>query len=234
MSVETFSVRYSELDIRRNSLLTAMGYGREFPSAVEATVDEVLDKGGELCRIQGGYRIVGSAKLDKKNFVVCLDRATFNVHKVVFHQLKGSNRIAVFVCTAGAPITSKAKELMRDGDMLKGYVYDIFGSLVVEGAMDVIQARLRMEMARSGLSTTNRYSPGYCGWDIAEQRTLFSLLPEHFCGVDLTDSCLMLPAKSVSGIIGIGESVKYNRYTCNLCDAKNCLYRNLQRRANKN
>jgi len=36
----------------------------------------------------------------------------------------------------------------------------------------------------------------------------------------------MDPIKSVSGIIGIGENVRFNPYTCNLCDNKNCIYGN--------
>jgi len=77
------------------------------------------------------------------------------------------------------------------------------------------------------MNITNRYSPGYCGWNITGQKILFSLLPEYFCGIELTDTCLMLPIKSVSGIIGIGRDVKFNAYTRNLCDMQYCLYRNL-------
>ena len=38
----------------------------------------------------------------------------------------------------------------------------------------------------------------------------------------------MDPVKSVSGFIGIGEHVKYNPYTCRLCDMKDCIYRRRQ------
>jgi len=35
----------------------------------------------------------------------------------------------------------------------------------------------------------------------------------------------MDPEKSVSGIIGIGENVRFNPYTCGMCDMKDCIYR---------
>ncbi len=206
-----------------------MGYSKEsLPPMLNDEIDEVLGNGNELFDIEGGYRITESINLDKSNFNILLDNVAFDIHKVIFQQIKKSNSIAIFACTAGKKITDISKEIMKDGDLLKGYVYDLFGSIVVESAMDIIQDSLQKEMAALGLKITNRFSPGYCGWEVAEQKKLFSLMPEHFCGIELTDSCLMQPTKSVSGIIGIGESVKFNGYTCNICDASNCLYKNLK------
>ena len=45
------------------------------------------------------------------------------------------------------------------------------------------------------------------------------------CGVQLTPSSLMIPIKSVSGIIGLGESVRYLAYTCGICQKKDCYKR---------
>jgi hypothetical protein len=35
----------------------------------------------------------------------------------------------------------------------------------------------------------------------------------------------MDPVKSISGIIGIGSNVRYNQYTCRMCEIDDCLYR---------
>jgi len=103
--------------------------------------------------------------------------------------------------------------------------------VVVEEAMDRIQADLQQRMSESGLKTTNRYSPGYCDWDLAEQEKLFDVFPENYLDIRLSSSSLMHPIKSVSGLIGIGTDVRYNEYTCNLCDEKNCIYRNRKNRS---
>ena len=229
MNIKKFSFKYNELDIKRNSLVKTMGYTEEsLPAMINEEIDEVFESGNDLCNIEGGYNITESINQDKSNLSILLENVAFDIHKVIFQQIKKSNSIAIFACTAGKRITDKSKEFMKNGDLLKGYVYDLFGSIVVESAMDIIQGSLQKEMAALGLKITNRFSPGYCGWEVAEQKKLFSLLPEHFCGIELTDSCLMQPTKSVSGIIGIGESVKYNGYTCNICDASDCLYKNLK------
>ena len=75
------------------------------------------------------------------------------------------------------------------------------------------------------MSITNRYSPGYCVWHLKEQKSLFSLLPAEYCNITLTDSCLMQPIKSVSGLIGIGANGKQKTYLCSICELSHCLYR---------
>jgi cobalamin-dependent methionine synthase I len=112
--------------------------------------------------------------------------------------------------------------------MLKGYIYDVIGSEIVENAADLMQSDLEQDMLVTGKKITNRYSPGYCGWDVAEQHNLFELLPLNFCEIKLTPSYLMDPVKSISGIIGIGENVKNNSYSCKICDMKDCLYRSVR------
>jgi hypothetical protein len=57
---------------------------------------------------------------------------------------------------------------------------------------------------------------------------LFPLFKGETCGVCLTESSLMLPIKSVSGIIGLGQTVKHLDYTCGLCDFEQC-YKRKQR-----
>jgi hypothetical protein len=52
---------------------------------------------------------------------------------------------------------------------------------------------------------------------VSDQHDLFSLLPEDFCGIRLTESAMMVPVKSVSGIIGIGPGVERVDYQCKNC-----------------
>jgi len=117
---------------------------------------------------------------------------------------------------------------MMGGDPLKGYILDIIGSLAADAASDLMQEELAVSVGQSGLKITNRYSPGHCGWNVADQHKIFMLMPENFCGISLTESALMEPIKSTSGFIGIGEHVRYNNYTCSYCDIKDCAYRNLR------
>ena len=140
--------------------------------------------------------------------------------------------MAVFVCTAGEGFSTCSDKYNKEGDYLKGFIVDAFGSLVAERAMDYIQKELEKEAGKCGMLITNRYSPGYCNWQVQDQKQLFSLLPGNPCNISLSESCLMLPIKSVSGIIGIGEKVRKREYSCDICNNITCVYRKVKDKKN--
>ena len=109
--------------------------------------------------------------------------------------------------------------------MMKTFIVDTIGSEIAEKAADSLEIELQKIVQQNDWKITNRYSPGYCDWQVSEQQKLFSLLPEHFCGISLTESSLMIPIKSVSGIIGLGPDVKREEYQCSICDMKDCFRR---------
>ena len=141
--------------------------------------------------------------------------------------MKGAEYLALFVCTAGTIFTDLVGGYNAEGDYIEAFVADAIGSLTVEKAMDKIQAQLELEMQTEGLQISNRYSPGYCDWPVSGQRELFDQMGEIPVTVSLTESCLMLPMKSVSGIIGVGVHIRKRPYSCQICKNKNCTYRKI-------
>jgi hypothetical protein len=204
-----------------------MGYEEGVaPEPFAGLIDEVLTKAGQYCDINAGYVIRDNIHVNKISKSLTVDGIDFNIHRIISNQIKRSEKIAFFLCTAGQAIGEWAKSLMKSGDMIKGYVVDVVGSETVDSAMDLIQDRMESELDMMGLKITERYSPGYCSWRVDEQQKLFTFFPDNYCGIRLSPSSLMDPIKSISGIIGIGKDVKRNGYACNMCDMKECIYRN--------
>jgi cobalamin-dependent methionine synthase I len=114
---------------------------------------------------------------------------------------------------------------MSEGEMIEGYIYDVIGSEWVEAAMDKIQETLKNNFNSRELKLTNRFSPGYCTWNIKDQKNIFKLFPDGFCNVTLSASCLMNPVKSISGIIGYGKEIATAVYPCSICSEKECLHK---------
>jgi cobalamin-dependent methionine synthase I len=187
--------------------------------------EELMTKEG--CRAE--YRLFEEIRLDQDNKTVEIEGVVFHVKPIIFRQIKEADGVALFLCTAGSVVDEMSRRSMMEGDLLRGYVYDVIGSEVVENAADRMQEELKATAASAGKLITNRFSPGYCGWDVAEQHGLFSFFSNNYCGITLNRSALMQPVKSVSGIIGVGTGVRYTSYQCHLCDDKNCIYRNRKR-----
>ena len=156
---------------------------------------------------------------------------TFDTHSMVTSQLKDSDNAAVFLWTIGDGLEKWSKQKMNDGDPFLAYLIDAIASNLVESLANYVHDYIKEEMNKIGLNVTNRYSPGYCKWSVSEQKLLFSLLPKYFCNVKLTGSSLMIPIKSISGIIGVGKNAKYNDYLCDVCGVKDCTVR--QKRKNR-
>lgn len=57
------------------------------------------------------------------------------------------------------------------------------------------------------MKTGPRLSPGYGKWDLAEQRVLLSLLPSERIGVSLNESSMIVPRKSISFCVGMGQGL---------------------------
>jgi hypothetical protein len=233
MNNQIFNFDFDELKLTVSHIESVIGFNegddREF---VTGLIAEILEESGRIAEVKSEYRIFDSIKFDNENKSLLINDTDFGIKKIVFGQIKKSESVALFLCTAGSEIGVRSRLAMKERDMLRGYIFDVIGSEVVEAAADLMQSALEKSALAAGVRITNRYSPGYCGWNVAEQQKLFELMPNNFCGIRLTQSSLMDPEKSVSGIIGIGQNVKSNPYTCQICDMKDCIYRKLKDKKN--
>jgi cobalamin-dependent methionine synthase I len=116
---------------------------------------------------------------------------------------------------------------MQQDDELAAMIVNAVGAERAEAAEAKILERLREQAGEFGFCPTLPYSPGYCGMALSEQRTLFDLFRDFDVGVTLSDSCLMQPLKSVSGLIGLGpsERVQESGSPCDRCELYNCAMR---------
>ena len=229
MNTKTLNINFKDLRISSSMIETVLGYkdgdNREL---VTGLIEEILTESQEISNIKAQYVVFDNVSFDEETRSVSVNKIRFQIKKIVFAQIKKSDSVAIFLCTAGEEIGIHSRKAMQERDLLKGYIYDVIGSEIVEAAADLMQADIEKTIVASGKKITNRYSPGYCGWDVAEQHKLFQLIPENYCGIKLTPSALMDPVKSISGIIGIGKDVKINPYTCRMCKQEDCVYRRVR------
>lgn len=204
---------YNDLSITPADVYEQMGYHDAEPDEVtKAELTQIITEVSKWLRPRFSY------------FVVSVQPA-FDMGNIILRQLRGSEAYALFVCTAGVEYEAYQQQLKEQGDMVRVFIADALGSVIAEKCADQMEIALQESIDKLGWKHTNRFSPGYCGWHVSQQQLLFPLFQGHTCGVTLTDSSLMVPIKSVSGIIGLGTGVRKLDYTCGLCDFKQCYKR---------
>jgi hypothetical protein len=229
MEIRQFEINYSDLRINRDIVAKMLRFGEgEMPLHFSDLIDHELDMASTLSRISGGYLLSESILVDKVKQQITISGIDFYVGKKISVYLQKAEKMALLLCTAGPGIEDRSRSLMNEGFYPEGFIMDTIGSIVVELAMDSIHESLSQEMEARGMKVSNRYSPGYCTWDVSEQKKLFSFFPDEFAGITLSDSSLMSPIKSVSGIAGIGKDIKRIGHACDSCNMVDCVFRGLK------
>lgn len=137
--------------------------------------------------------------------------------RVMQVNLAQTERVFPFIVTAGRELEEAAREMTSD--ILHQYALDCLKETVLRQALDYLQTHLKETYNLQQIAMMN---PGsLTDWPITEQPRLFSLFGDvkPLIGVELTESYLMSPVKSVSGLIFPTE---VNFVNCQLCPRENC------------
>ncbi|MBN2738165.1 MAG: hypothetical protein JXR70_14370 [Spirochaetales bacterium] len=206
--------------IPNKNIREALGYTGALPPGMEEMIDTAFQKALESCHIQAGYGLFPVEHLSSS--ILKIGNYDIKAGTQITPRLKQAEKLALFTATLGPEIEKWTTVQATSDNPAQSYIIDIIASLLAEESAALLHQHLADKMKKSGYSVSNRYSPGYCGWDVNEQKILFQLLPKSFCGITLGDSAFMCPRKSVSGIIGIGKNIKYQDYNCQRCKNKLC------------
>lgn len=221
MSAFEFSFAPSDFSITNQEVGRWIGYpDKEIPAAVESQIDEIISELMNLVDVRGGFRVSDNVEVDST--FLCIEESEFHTKKIITRAIRKASSMAIFTCTIGEGVSKWSSKLIKD-DPLKGYLADVAASVMAEKTAEKIQEKIEQHAQKNEEFISNRYSPGYCGWSVADQHLLFSLLPAKFCGITLNENALMHPIKSVSGIIAIGKEIIKNPYQCNICDVTDCI-----------
>jgi hypothetical protein len=131
------------------------------------------------------------------------------------------------VCTVGDAIEKRVSALFDAREFPLALMLDSVGSAAVESLAEYTNDLLCQAALPHALKVTNRISPGYAGWDTAEQSALFRLCSGGPIGVTLNDACFMTPIKTISLLVGLGPDVRVDHYftQCRRCWMRDCAYR---------
>lgn len=181
----------------------------EYAERCTRLIDQALEVGRP--RAVYGLAFV-DAKADES---VVVDGVTF-ASRVLRVNLGEVNRVFPFLVTCGKELDDWSRSFT---DMLERFWADAVMEEALLVAVDALKAHLA---GRYQVGQTAMMNPGsLTDWPLEQQRPLFEILGEAAdrIGVRLTESFLMAPVKSVSGILFQTETAFEN---CQLCPRETC------------
>ena len=177
--------------------------------------EDLVDRAGDVAKPKALYR---ECFIDAKgDDTITIDGITFT-SRTLRKNMDKVERIFPFVATCGMELDQVP---LSAGDFLKKFWWDTIKAAALGAATKHLNELL---VRRFGLGKTSSMSPGSGDvdvWPIEQQRHLFALAGDvkGQIGVELTESFLMIPNKTVSGIRFASE-VDFR--TCQLCHRDNC------------
>lgn len=134
--------------------------------------------------------------------------------------------LALFALTLGTRISERIEALFDSDEFPLGAMLDAVASLAADRAVEACEARFEDRSGGGGDDAILGYSPGYCGWHISGQRALFRRLRPGTIGIDLNETFLMTPLKSVTGVLISGpreiHRVRTGHDYCRYCRTRSC------------
>jgi hypothetical protein len=210
-----------------DEVLRFQGYkkGTDVPdAAVLALFDQALALGETLIEPRMVYRALGVSRQAPGLIEAGGERLALPGIGRLWGALE---QVGAGICTVGAAIEERVRGLWDARELPLAVMLDSVGSAAVESLAEYANDLLCQAAVPAGVNVTNRISPGYAGWDVAEQAALFRLCPGKTIGVALNESCVMTPGKSISFLVGIGPEARVDHYftQCRRCWMVDCAYR---------
>jgi hypothetical protein len=164
-----------------------------------------------------------------------IDGVTFDSEKLrAWFAENGVTRAVLVALSAGPECEAQAHELWQAGRPDEYFFLESFGSAVVEDLVARTNGRVCARAGDQGWRAIAHYSPGYDGWDVAEQCRLFELIfgapgarRPPAGPLDVFPSGMLRPKKSLLAVIGLTTRPVADppAAPCTSCSFSPCLFR---------
>ena len=186
-----------------------MDKGGRYSEIVQELIDQVLP----VLHPKAIYDAQYVEHIDRENVEIGGVRFTSRILRV---NLDNVGRVFPYIATSGTEAESLG---IPDDDLMGKFIVDTIKEIGLGVACHYLWEHIQNKYKVSKMSAMN---PGSLeDWPISQQKPLFSVFGdvEKLIGVKLTDSFLMIPIKSVSGVYFPTEA---SFASCQLCQREKC------------
>ena len=213
--LKAFSNMMLEYDVEELMRFCHLDYMRDKIREVEGVIDESY----RLIDPKAVYKPVKISEVKGDRLV--LEGGCVFESELLAEKFKCTPDVAVYVLTIGPALERRVSQLAAR-ELSKSFIMDCVGTYALRQVFDIIQKDFQPDVE----GRLSKFSPGSTAyWDIRQQKVLFDVLGaeevENVTGVRLNESYIMIPKKSVSGVMGNTEE---QFQECQICKRR-CEYR---------
>lgn len=175
---------------------------------INTMVSEALREMGECLRPQAVYEIFPlNVEYEEEKGHGLVEFADVSINSAdLARNLRQCSQVVIFAATIGPMVDSLIRRI-QSRDSVKAAVLQASGAMFAEKLVDLLNEKIRSDMALQNKSCRPRFSPGYGDVSLQVQKDFFRLLPCTKIGLSLMNTLIMSPEKSVTAFIGIKEAV---------------------------
>ena len=154
--------------------------------------------------------------------------------KKIGAHLAGCEKVILLSATVGDAIEEEVTKRFSRGEYASSVLLDAAATTAVEQIADGMERAIAPQMARAGYGMRWRFSPGYGDWPLAQQPEMIRVCHSEDIGVHLSDSCMLMPRKSITAIIGLykveaGKKEHATPKGCAACPKIDCPSRSIEK-----
>jgi hypothetical protein len=220
------AIKNFEINIDKGKVCRRLGYEnrRRLSPSISSIIDDEIEEAYGFIQPSCSYQFMDIKRVRHPRVILENGTTATVTSEVLSWVLYPCQQAVIFVATIGQSLEGRVAQMMKEGQILKPIILDAIGSEAAEKTACHLQEKVRELATANGADITLRYSPGYCDWDITQQSIIFEAMDSAPIEVSLSEECVMVPRKSVSGIIGLGwgEKRRLRLSPCQFCTKQNC------------
>ena len=147
--------------------------------------------------------------------------------KKIGTHLAGAEKVIILAATVGDDIEEHVTKYFAEDRYAYSVLLDAAATTAVEQIADAMEKAIQTKASAQGYTMRWRFSPGYGDWSMTQQPQLLRLSGGADIGIQLTESLMLFPRKSVTAIIGLVKETKacaphHSPNGCAACDQLDC------------
>ena len=181
--------------IERQKVLSYLGYKRGSITPLIPSLDLLLSQAGTLLR-PATYCVVSEIVSVDQGGKVQFDNDIRLKAPILKEKFNRGQKGLFFLATLGSGLETRVSGFLQRGLCLEALLLDAAGWVSLQGLIRDLKKSLASE---GTLDFT--LIPGLKGFPLEMQKEIFSLFSKKETGISLTEECMMVPKKSLSGIM---------------------------------